>query len=160
MGDDQAWRSTTRRDVIAGSAALALAGTVPIPAGASPAEMQQAMRKALGTSAVKAGRVRIELPELTENGNSAPITIEVESPMTVNDHVTAIHIFSEKNPVPHIVHFHLGPRAGRARVRTNIRLADTQYITAVAVMSDGTMWSGRAYSEVTAPACIDESRLE
>jgi hypothetical protein len=60
----------------------------------------------------------------------------VESPMTAADHVTAIHVFNQKNPQPHIAVFRLGPRTGVARVATRIRLADSQKIVAVARMSD------------------------
>ena len=86
--------------------------------------------------------MKIELPELAENGNSVPLKLTVESPMTAADHVKAIYVFSEKNPVSNVVRFHLGPRSGVARVQTSIRLAATQRITAIARMSDGSLWSG------------------
>jgi len=71
--------------------------------------------------------------------------------------VTMIYIFSEKNPSPNVVRFHLGIRCGRARVQTSIRLASTQRITAVAKMSDGSLWSATAQVVVTAGACIDDT---
>ena len=116
------------------------------------------MDEALGARApLKQGRVRIELPELAENGNSVPLKISVESPMTAADHVKMIYVFSERNPVSNVVRFHLGPRSGEARIQTSIRLAATQRITAVAQMNDGALWSGGADVIVTQAACLDDT---
>lgn len=106
-------------------------------------------------AAVKPGRVSIMLPELAENGNSVSLNVAVESAMTAADHVKAIHIVSEKNPIARVVSFMLGPRAGRAQVATNIRLATTQIVTAIAEMSDGSFWSGNQEVIVTLAACLD-----
>ena len=106
-------------------------------------------------AAVTPGRVALTLPELAENGNSVSLTVAVESPMSEADHVRAIHILSGKNPIADIVRFGLGPRSGRAYVRTNVRIADTQTVTALAEMSDGTFWSGTADVLVTISACTD-----
>ena len=120
--------------------------------------MVEAMDEVLGKGAsIKRGRVKIELPELAENGNSVPLKLTVDSPMTAADHVKAIYVFSERNPVSNVVRFHLGPRSGAARVQTSIRLAATQRITAIARMSDGSLWSGSADVIVTQAACLDET---
>jgi sulfur-oxidizing protein SoxY len=104
---------------------------------------------------VQAGRVKLTLPELAENGNVVSTQIEVESPMTAAEHVKTIHVLAEKNPQVLLVRFHLGPRAGRAKLATNVRLADTQRVTCLAEMSDGSFWSGEANVIVTLAACID-----
>ena len=78
------------------------------------------------------GKVKLDMPPLVENGNTVPLTVAVESPMTATDHVKAIHVFTEKNPQPNVISVHLGPRAGRASVATRIRLADTQTVVAIA----------------------------
>ncbi len=149
----------SRREVAAGAMALAVLPLMGGNAVSAPADMAVAMKKVLGAAVPRIGRVMVKIPELTENGNSTPIDIAVDSPMTESDHVKALHIFSERNPVPHLARFEIGPWAGKAHVRTNIRLADTQTITVVAEMSDGSFWSGTADSIVTAPACIDESMI-
>jgi sulfur-oxidizing protein SoxY len=134
---------------------------LPLTAGAAlatPESMAEAMDEALGKGApIKVGRVKLELPELAENGNSVPLKLTVDSPMTAAEHVEMLYVFSEKNPVSNIVRFHLGPRCGVARVQTSIRLAATQRITAVARMSDGSLWSGAADVVVTQAACLDET---
>jgi sulfur-oxidizing protein SoxY len=145
----------SRRAMLEGAVGILV---LPLSALATPESMAAAMDEALGKSApIKAGRVRIELPELAENGNSVPLKLTVDSPMTPADHVKMLYVFSEKNPVSNVVRFHLGPRSGVARVQTSIRLAATQRITAVARMSDGSLWSGAADVIVTQAACLDET---
>jgi sulfur-oxidizing protein SoxY len=104
---------------------------------------------------VRDGKIKIDAPPLVENGNSVPITVSVDSPMTPQEHVKGIYIFNEKNPQPNVANFHFGPRAGRAGVATRIRLADTQRIVAIAELSDGSFWSASADLIVTIAACIE-----
>ena len=150
-------RTLSRRETLRGAVALAV---LPMAAQRSlaqdaPGDMDAAVKAFTGQSAPKPGRVKLDLPPLAENGNSVPMTITVDSPMTAADHVRAIHVFSEKNPISTVVNFHLGPRAGRAKVSGNVRLATTQTVTAIAAMSDGSFWSGTADVVVTLAACID-----
>jgi sulfur-oxidizing protein SoxY len=145
-----------RRDfLVAGSLVGGTLGLAAAAARATPAEEREAMLKVTGSAPVKAGRVTLDLPPLVENGNLVPLTVRVDSPMTAEDHVKAIHVFVEKNPQPYVVTFHLGPRAGRAAVSTRIRLADTQTVIALCEMSDGSFWSGSADSVVTLAACTE-----
>lgn len=104
---------------------------------------------------VRAGRVTLELPKIAESGHSVALTVRVASPMTEADHVKAIHLVSEKNPVRDLASFYLGPRAGRAEVSSRIRLNGTQRMVAVAEMSDGSFWSGAVDIEVMQPACTE-----
>src|ERR1043165_9601207 len=121
-----------RRRFLTLGGGLGLAAFVRIePAGATPVEMQEAVRKVVGAATVTPGRVKLELPPLVENCNTVPLTVSVESAMSAADHVKAIHVFNEKNPQPDVVSFHLGPRAGRAVVSTRIRLAHTQTVLAI-----------------------------
>ena len=106
---------------------------------------------------VRKGKVKLELPQLADNGNSVPIRIAVDSPMTASDHVKSIRLYSDRNPVPNMANFYLGPRAGKAEINTRVRLAGSQRVTAVAQLSDGTFWSDTAPIVVTLSACLDES---
>ena len=118
--------------------------------------MQEAIRKVIGEAPVKKGKVKLDVPPLSENGNTVSCSVEVDSPMTPKEYVKAIHIFTEKNPQPNVVSVHLGPRAGRAAFATRIRLADTQTITAIAELSDGTFWSDSADVIITLGACLED----
>lgn len=138
---------------------FALAGAVGLmpwlELNASETEAAQAIKKIVGSAKIRSGRVMLEIPPLVENGNLVVMKVAVESPMTIADHVRAIHIVAEGNPLPNIVSFYLGARAGRAAVTTRIRLADSQRVWAVAQMSDGTFWQGYAETLVTLAACTE-----
>ena len=149
---------TSRRAFLCAAAGLGLASLITVrPARATPAAMQEAINKVVGTARVSTGRVKLDLPPLSENGHAVPITVSVESPMTEADHVKAVHVFTEKNPQADVASFRFGPRAGRARVSTRIRLADTQTVVAVCELSDGSFWSGSATVVVTLAACLEEA---
>jgi sulfur-oxidizing protein SoxY len=150
--------NASRREFLLAVGAAGLGSLIAVePARATPAAMQEAIRKVVGSATVNAGRVKLDLPPLVENGNTVPLGVSVESAMTAADHVKAIHVFNEKNPQPDVVSFRLGPRAGRASVATRIRLADTQLVVAIAELSDGSFWSARASVVVTLAACLEEA---
>ena len=152
-------QNASRRDFLGavGGAAVGLVLASVEPARATPAAMQEAIRKVVGGARVTPGRVKLELPPLVENGNTVPIAVSVESAMTAADHVKAIHVFNEKNPQPDVVSFRFGPRAGRASVATRVRLADTQTVIAIAELSDGSFWSASAAVVVTLAACLEDA---
>ena len=149
----QGWRAAgaTRREMLAG----ALSVLVVRPARATPESMDAVIQAFVGGAEVRKGRVALDVPPLVENGNSVPIKVMVESPMTPQDFVRTIAIFNEKNPQPNVAKFHLSPRCGRAVVSTRIRLGDSQNIVAIAQLSDGTFWSDTAELIVTLPACAE-----
>jgi sulfur-oxidizing protein SoxY len=146
----------TRRELLTAGLAGAGAALIRIrPAAATPDSMKRAIHQVVGEAPVRKGKVTIEVPALVENGNTVALAIEVQSPMTPQDHVKAIHVFNEKNPLPNVISARLGPRAGRARIATRFRLADTQTIVAIAEMSDGSFWSASADVIVTLQACLE-----
>ena len=157
--DDDLPRATRRRFLIetaalAGAAGIGLSLT-PVPASATPASMRAAIKKIVGEAPLKKGKLKIDLPPLIENGNAVPLVLTCDSPMTAEDHVKAMHVFTEKNPQPNVISIQFGPRAGRASVSTRIRLADSQKVVAIAQMSDGSFWSEEIEVVVTLAACLE-----
>jgi len=153
---------TTRRNFLAAAAGLAGGvglASAPGRARATPAAMAEAVRKVVGAAQIREGRVKLDVPPLIDNGNAVPLSVVVESPMTAADHVKAIHVFAERNPLPNILSVYLGPRSGRARVATRVRLADTQNVLAIAQFSDGSFWSDRVHVVVTLSACLEEALI-
>jgi sulfur-oxidizing protein SoxY len=153
---------TSRRDFLI--AAAGAAGGIGLASGpesafATPAAMEEAVRTVIGSAPVRKGRVKLDVPPLIDNGNVVPLAVAVESPMTPSDHVRAIHVFTERNPLPNVVSVFLGPRAGRARVATRVRLADTGTVLAIAQLSDGSYWSDSASVVVTLSACLEEALI-
>ncbi len=144
-----------RRFLVAGATAAGIA-LLPTGVAAKPADVERSIVELFGQRPIRSGRVTLQVPPISENGHSVPLAVEVESPMTAGDHVVRIAIFAEENPLPDVARFELGPRAGRARVQTRIRMGGSQKIRAVAEMSDGTLWGTDTFSIVTLAACILE----
>jgi sulfur-oxidizing protein SoxY len=153
----------TRRQFIvltAGAAAVpAFAQAPPNIAALRKGALEAAMRELTGAAPVRTGRVKLDVPPLVDNGNTVPLSVTVDSPMTAADHVRAIHVFTEKNPQPKVISVQLGPRAGRAQVTTRARIADTGQVIAIAQMSDGSFWTDRVEVVVTLSACLEEGLI-
>jgi sulfur-oxidizing protein SoxY len=152
-------RSTRRYFLKATGSAAVAAAVLRVrlrPAEATPAMLNSAIRNVVGEAPLRTGRVKLDIPPLVENGNTVPMTVSVTSPMSEDDYVRSIHVFNEKNPLPYIGNFYLGPAAGRAQVSTRIRLADSQKVVAIAQMSDGSFWSASVDVVVTLAACTEE----
>src|SRR5580692_7493234 len=103
MTNESAKPGSTRREFLTTTAALAGGGALACvvttrPSRATPAAMAEAIRNVVGEAPIRSGKVKIDVPPLVENGNSVPVTITVESPMTAADHVRSIHLFNQKNP--------------------------------------------------------------
>jgi sulfur-oxidizing protein SoxY len=151
---------TSRRRFLGLAGGAAVLGAVPIvtmrPVEATPAMLATAIRNIVGEAAVRTGKVKLDVPPLVENGNTVPMTVSVQNPMTANDYVKSIHVFNEKNPQPNVGNFYLGPRAGRAQISTRIRLADSQKVVAIARLSDDSFWSVTVDVVVTLAACTEE----
>lgn len=146
---------TSRRHFLVAAGGIVLGAGTGV-ARATPAAMQKAIREMVGAAQIGRGKVKLEIPPLIDNGNAVPLAVAVESPMTRADHVKSIHVFAEKNPLPNVLSVYLGPRAGRARVVTRIRLADSQTVTAIAELSDGSFWADTVDVVVTLSACLEE----
>ena len=138
-----------------GAAGLLLALWPAVP-WATPEAMQQAIRQRIGDREPQPGGMTLTLPKIAETGNSVPLTVTVDSLMSAEDHVLRIHLFVPGNPEPVASTYHLGVRAGKAQISTQIRLARTQTVLALAEMSDGSVRSDAASIVVTLGACVDE----
>ena len=157
----------TRRSFViaaAGMCAASAVGSAIVPAFAqsesadmpglvrSP-QFDAAYAKLVGNATPVEGKIAIELPEIAENGNFVPVTLTVESPMTADDHVKAIHLLSTANPVAHVATFKLSPVNGVARVQSRMRLAKTQDVIALAEQSNGSLVMATLLVKVTLGGC-------
>ena len=134
-----------------GAAAL-LAQFAAQPASATP-EAAKALLQSLAKGEPKEGRITIRAPEIAENGNAVPVTVAVDSPMTAQDYVKAIHVVADGNPNPGVASFMLTPLSGKAEVQLRIRMASTQKVIALAEMSDGSLWTLAREVKVTIGGC-------
>jgi sulfur-oxidizing protein SoxY len=135
--------------VLAGFAAL----LAPRLAAADEKAVMAELKKLYGDRKIGEGRVKLDVPEIAENGLVVPIGVDVDSPMTEADHVKAVHVFADGNPLPGIVSYGFTPACGRASASARMRLAQTQNIICVAEMSDGSLHMAKANIKVTIGGC-------
>lgn len=134
-------------------AAMAAMTLVPGLVLADAASVAESVKARIGDATPGEGRIELDLPQIAENGNTVPISISIDSPMTAGDHVKAVHVFAEGNPRPDVASFHFTPACGEATCSTRIRLAKTQNIVAVAEMSNGDVYMAKAEVKVTIGGC-------
>lgn len=144
----------SRRDAVK-AAALTFAASVIAPRLAFADEKMVAaeLKKLYGDKPMAPGKIRLDVPEIAENGLVVPISVEVESPMTDADYVKSVHVFAEGNPLPGVVSYQFTPACGRASAATRMRLAQTQDVICVAEMSNGALHTARANIKVTIGGC-------
>jgi sulfur-oxidizing protein SoxY len=148
----------TRRGAVrtlgAGAAAWAW-----LPAPAAATTVREALEQLLaGRTSVESSRIRLDLPERYDYGNTVPLAVAVDSPMTEADHVRRVDLFAEGNPFPEVATFHFTPDSGRASTSTRIRLNEgEQEVVAVAELGDGSAWVGRRTVQVSISGCSAEA---
>lgn len=154
MADDgEIKEGVSRRAVVLGAAASGLAAVfLPMEAAATPTEAEMLLAT-FAPGAPKPGKITIKAPEIAENGNTVPIVLTVNSPMTETDYVKSILMVAENNPAPGVIRFALTPALGKAQIQFRMRLAQTQRVIAVAEMSDGSFWQDSRVIKVTIGGC-------
>jgi sulfur-oxidizing protein SoxY len=148
-------RQLSRRATLvlgAASAALGIAAWSG-HAHATAKEAVDEITKFTGGKTAEPGKIAIELPEIAENGNTVPLSVAVDAPMTADNYVSEILVVSEGNPRPGVALFQLSPMSGKAQVATRIRLAATQNIVVVAKTSGGQYFTGQKLVKVTIGGC-------
>jgi sulfur-oxidizing protein SoxY len=139
---------------IGGGAAVATGLTVvPGLANATEAEITETLKSLAGGSMPAEGGVTLDLPEIAENGNTVPMSFEVDAPMTADSYVKAVTVMADGNPSPDVATFHFTPMSGKAAASTRMRLVGTQNVLAVAQMSDGSAMMGTKQVKVTIGGC-------
>jgi sulfur-oxidizing protein SoxY len=97
--------------------------------------------------------VKFEAPLIAENGAVVPIRVDVNLPMKSDEYVRSIYIISDKNRRPLNAKVSFTPDSGRATVGTNIRLAETSDVRAIAETSRGVLYEAKREVRVTVGGC-------
>ncbi|WP_116132087.1 thiosulfate oxidation carrier protein SoxY [Tropicimonas sp. IMCC34043] len=133
----------SRRETLAlGLGAVAM-GVMPFRASASADEVIAAFT---GGGAIGNSGVTLTAPEIAENGNTVPITVDAPG-------ASEIMIVAAGNPTPGVATFKFGPLAGSQTASTRIRLAGTQDVLAIAKMADGSFAQASSTVKVTIGGC-------
>ena len=149
-------KTPTRRDVLVGAAVLGTSSMLPSKRAAADDRTPQfidAYKKLVGDRQPTETGVKLDMPDLAENGNMVPFSVAVESPMTGAQYVKSITILSTGNPQPVIATFTLSPASGRALISGRLRLARSQDVLAVAELNTGEWVSGTTNVNVTVGGC-------
>jgi sulfur-oxidizing protein SoxY len=146
----------TRRRLLQGSAALVLSRVLPAAAAPELPDIPL-LKDLLGARTPRWERLRLELPALADNGLAVPLKLTMPGPFAPGPTVQAIHLFSEKNPVPDMAVFEFLAPLEKIEIDTRVRLAGSQKVVAVAVMSDQALYAAAADVIVTIAACLDGS---
>lgn len=144
---------TRRQFVAAGASAAAIAGFGIAPAFASAEDAEKQLMEFAGGKTPETGKITLNAPEIAENGNTVPISVEVDSPMTADSYVESVIILAVGNPNPGVATFHFSPMSGAAAATTRMRLAKTQQVIAAAKMNDGSVYVDRKEVKVTIGGC-------
>ncbi|UXU76337.1 MULTISPECIES: thiosulfate oxidation carrier protein SoxY [unclassified Paracoccus (in: a-proteobacteria)] len=140
----------SRRGVLAASAGLAALAMWPIALRAQEAAAQTAdelIAEFTGGADVADGDgVKLTAPEIAENGNTVPISVEAPG-------AAEILLVATQNPTPGVARFSFGPLAGKQAAATRIRLAKTQDVVAIAKMADGSFVRTASNVKVTIGGC-------
>ena len=137
----------------AGAAAFAVAGFRTAPALASAEDADKRIMEFTGGKTPEAGKLTLTAPEIAENGNTVPISVEVESAMSGDDLVQSVMILAAGNPNPDVATFNFTEASGVAAATTRMRLAKTQDVIAVAKMKDGSVFMDKKEVKVTIGGC-------
>ncbi|MBD3823850.1 MAG: thiosulfate oxidation carrier protein SoxY [Epsilonproteobacteria bacterium] len=136
------------------SLALSNEAAAPKPKGPNELSYKDAVNAITGgKKVVNSPLVHLKAPEIAENGAVVPVTVEVDSPMTENDYVKAIHIFATKNNNTRCIDVHLTPANGKAMFATRIKLGGTQEVAALVELSNGTFLVATQSVKVTIGGC-------
>lgn len=134
----------TRRGLMvlgAGAAAATL-----IPFRAAHAAVEDAIAEFTGGASVGTGGITLSTPEIAENGNTVPVSVEAPG-------AVAIMMLAAGNPSPEVGVFNFGPLAASQSASTRIRLAGTQDVIAIAKMADGSFVQASNTVKVTIGGC-------
>ena len=144
----------TRREALTLAAVAGLAAFLaPKMLLADEAAVAAEIKKLYGDKKMDSGKIKLDVPEIAENGLVGPINIDVESPMTDSDYVKAVHVFADGNPLPGVVSYKFTPACGKASASTRMRLAQTQNIVCIAEMSNGNLHMAKSNVKVTIGGC-------
>ena len=135
--------SFSRRDTLAlGAGAVALS-VLPLRVGAAADDV---IAEFTGGAEIGEGGVTLTAPEIAENGNTVPVSIDAPG-------AAEVMIVAAGNPNPNVATFKFGELAGSQSASTRIRLAGTQDVMAIAKMPDGSFTQASQTVKVTIGGC-------
>ncbi len=143
----------SRRQALSMLGAVGVVTVMGLPAYADGAAVAAKIKGLTGGKSVGEGSIELDLPEIAENGNAVKVAFSIDSPMTANSYVKAVHVMADGNPTPEVASFNFTPAMGACSASTRMRLAKTQNIVVLAEMNDGSFKQAQATVKVTIGGC-------
>ena len=137
-----------RRKVVITGIGVAAASLLPINllAQSDGQSAEEIIKEFTGGANIGSGDIMLTTPEIAENGNTVPISVESKK-------ATAIKILALGNPGPDVVTFKFGPLSATRSASTRIRLRKTQDVLAIAKLEDGSFIQDIQKVKVTIGGC-------
>ena len=104
--------------------------------------------------------LELDLPMVSEDGGNINLGISFQGELKEDEHLESIQVFAARNPQAPVIGLELTPAVTRAEFATRIRLAETQYVHAVAVSNQGRVWNAAREVRVTVSGCLMDDRDE
>ena len=138
----------SRRKVVVLGASAVSASLLPINllAQSDGQSAEDIIKEFTGGANIGSGDIMLTTPEIAENGNTVPISVESKK-------ATAIKILVLGNPGPDVVTFKFGPLSATRSASTRIRLRKTQDVLAIAKLEDGSFIQDIQKVKVTIGGC-------
>jgi sulfur-oxidizing protein SoxY len=143
----------SRRQALSMLGAVGAVTVMGLPAYADGAAVAAKIKDLTGGKSVGEGSIELDLPEIAENGNAVKVAFSIDSPMTADNYVKAVHVMADGNPTPDVASFNFTPAMGACSASTRMRLAKTQNIIVLAEMNDGSFKQAQATVKVTIGGC-------
>lgn len=144
----------SRRVALSMFAATGMVSFSALPVFADANAVADRLKKITSGASVGDGaKITLDVPEIAENGNAVKVAFDIDSPMTADNYVKAVHIFADGNPAPDVASFTFTPASGACGASTRMRLAKTQDVVVLAEMSDGTFQKAQSTIKVTIGGC-------
>ena len=156
---DRTRRAIIQGAVAGGLAGLGLAGSAPLMRAQAAADASKwpkdafqqkteadAIKSLYGKSAVESDKVKLDAPEIAENGAVVPIAINSTLP-----DVTSISLLVVENPFPLAASYKI-PAGTTAMVASRLKMAKTSKVVAL-VESGGKLYSATKEVKVTVGGC-------
>jgi sulfur-oxidizing protein SoxY len=156
MADERAGQTwpvgLTRRGIMMAAAGWASVGL--IARAHAEDDVDDVIKQVIGRSATESDRVHLSMPRTFPNGYTVPLVLQIDSAMTSSDHVKQVQVLAPRNPIVEVATFHFVPERSQPQISTRIRLAEPQFVVAVATMNDDALLMAKAWVEVATNGCI------
>lgn len=154
MVEEPSTTGLTRRElVLAGAGGAASALVTPANANDNADDAVAIIKRLTGKIPTESDRLHLTMPRTFPNGYTVPLGLDIDSPMTENDHVRYIRVVAPRNPLIEVATFHFVPQRSLPRASTRIRLAEPQHVVAFAELNDGTLLMTKTWVEVATNGC-------